>query len=360
MNPTDISTASLDFGQDELSRTRILEISLGAIRPDPAQPRRYFDEEALAELRDSMALYGLLQPVGVRPAADGGWELIFGERRYRAAVQLGWKVIPARVFPAEAKRIKTVLQLGENAHRADLSLLEYLGGIEQLRDLGVPPAAMARMLCKPNEWVEAMMDISRDPLARSLYEAGIMTQVGAWEAFCRLPEHLRRGLLQSGEQLTIQRCKKALDAHEAQMSARQQGLLESPAPHTSCPMAVSPGQETGEETAQDPAANNVAALDSAPRANDLQWPDRLMQGPERSSGCGEHRTGCAEPDTLVVPIRIPLNLATAILPAHAQEFREIAEWVLGKRDFSGKIHEQTEFAQSALVAAISALVGVEP
>ena len=82
MNPTDTSTAPLNFGQDELSRTEILEISLRAIRPDPDQPRRYFDEEAQAELRDSMALYGLLQPVGVRQSADGSWELIFGERRY--------------------------------------------------------------------------------------------------------------------------------------------------------------------------------------------------------------------------------------------------------------------------------------
>ncbi len=340
MNPIDTCTASLNFGQDELSRTEILEISLRAIRPDPGQPRRYFDEEALAELRDSMALYGLLQPVGVRQAADGSWELIFGERRYRAAILLGWKTIPARVFPVEARRIKTVLQLGENAHRADLSLLEYLGGIEQLRDLGVPAGAMARMLCKPDEWVASMMDISRDPLARSLYEAGIMTQVGAWEAFCRLPEHLRNGLLQSGEQLTIQRCRKVLDAHEAQMSARQQGLLESAAPQTSCPMPVSPGHDTSDETVQDSAAINVAALDYAAITDDV------VQEPEHSSGCGEH---------LVVPVWIPLDLANAILPARAREFREIAE-CLEKGD--GPIRVPAESAEAALVAAINALVGV--
>lgn len=348
MNPIEPCTASLNFGQDELSRTEILELSLRAIRPDPAQPRRYFDEEALAELRDSMALYGLLQPVGVRQAADGCWELIFGERRYRAAILLGWKTIPARVFPVEARRIKTVLQLGENAHRADLSLLEYLGGIEQLRDLGVPAGAMARMLCKPDEWVAAMMDISRDPLARSLYEAGIMTQVGAWEAFCRLPEHLRRGLLQSGEPLTIQRCRKVLDAHEAQMSARQQGLLESTAPQTSCPMPVSPGHDTSEKPEQGSPYINVAALDCAPPAEDLE---RFVQGPELPSGCGEH---------LVVPVWIPLALANAILPARAREFREIAECLVRGSDEKGDgpIRVPAESAEAALVAAINALVGV--
>jgi hypothetical protein len=188
-----------------------------------------------------------------------------------------------------------------------------------------------------------MMDISRDPLARSLYEAGIMTQVGAWEAFCRLPEHLRNGLLQSGEQLTIQRCRKVLDAHEAQMSARQQGLLESAAPQTSCPMPVSPGHDTSEKPEQDSPSINVAALDCAPLADDLE---RFVQGPERPSGCGEH---------LVVPVWIPLDLANAILPARAREFREIAE-CLEKGD--GPIRVPAESAEAALVAAINALVGV--
>ena len=283
---------------------------------------------------------------GLQPALGGngvdslhGNPLAFADRHGGTGVGR----VPARVFPVEARRIKTVLQLGENAHRADLSLLEYLGGIEQLRDLGVPAGAMARMLCKPDEWVAAMMDISRDPLARSLYEAGIMTQVGAWEAFCRLPDHLRNGLLQSGEQLTIQRCRKVLDAHEAQMSARQQGLLESAGPQTSCPLPVLPGHDTSEEPEQDSASINVAALDCAPLADDV------VQGLERSSGCGEH---------LVVPLWIPLDLANAILPARAREFRGIAEWVSGQREFSEEIWMQVESAEAALVAAISALVGV--
>jgi hypothetical protein len=170
-----------------------------------------------------------------------------------------------------------------------------------------------------------------------------MTQVGAWEAFCRLPEHLRNGLLQSGEQLTIQRCRKVLDAHEAQMSARQQGLLESAAPQTSCPMPVSPGHDTSEKPEQDSPSINVAALDCAPLADDLE---RFVQGPERPSGCGEH---------LVVPVWIPLDLANAILPARAREFREIAE-CLEKGD--GPIRVPAESAEAALVAAINALVGV--
>ena len=345
MNTTDTSTAPLNFGQDELSRTEILEISLRAIRPDPAQPRRYFDEGALAELRDSMALYGLLQPVGVRQTAGGCWELIFGERRYRAAILLGWKTIPARVFPMEALRIKTVLQLGENAHRADLSLLEYLGGIEQLRDLGVPAGAMARMLCKPDEWVAAMMDISRDPLARSLYEAGIMTQVGAWEAFCRLPEHLRRGLLQSGEQLTIQRCRKVLDAHEAQMSARQQGLLQEPAAssftspdRSSAAHAESRESEIAAETADDPG--------------------------ESAEPFDLHEQGVATAEDQavdeIITVALPLWLARALVPEREVQLQQIVEWVPSKDDIPDAVRTALAAVEQDLIQVITGLAGGRP
>jgi ParB family chromosome partitioning protein len=333
-------------GSDPLpSRTEILEIPLRAIRPDPDQPRRYFDEEALAELRDSMALYGLLQPVGVRQAADGGWELIFGERRYRAAILLGWETIPARVFPAEARRIKTVLQLGENAHRADLSLLEYLGGIEQLRGLGVPPEAMARMLCKSEKWVAAMMDISRDPLARSLYEAGIMTQVGAWEAFCRLPEHLRNALLQSGEQLTMQRCRKVLDAHEAQMSARQQGLLQEPAA----------------STLPSSARSSAADADSSAPEKTTQTADDPGEFVEP---CDGHEPGVAsakdQADNEIITVALPLWLARALVPERAVQLQQIAEWVPGKDGIPDAIRTALAAVEQDLINVISGFAGGRP
>ena len=345
MNPIDTCTASLDFGQDELSRIEILEISLRAVRPDPDQPRRYFDEDALVELRDSMALYGLLQPVGVRQAADGSWDLIFGERRYRAAILLGWTTIPARVFPVEARRIKTVLQLGENAHRADLSLLEYLGGIEQLRDLGVPAGAMARMLCKPDEWVAAMMVISRDPLARSLYEAGVMTQVGAWEAFCRLPEHLRRGLLQSGEQLTIQRCRKVLDAHEAQMSARQQGLLQEPTAST----LPSPARSTTAD------AESSAPEKTTQIADDPGEFAEPCDGREQEVASADDRA-----DNETITVALPLWLARALVPERAVYLQQIAEWVPSKDGIPDAIRTALAAVEQDLIQVITGLAGGRP
>ncbi|MDA8095284.1 MAG: ParB/RepB/Spo0J family partition protein [Betaproteobacteria bacterium] len=336
------SSASLDFGRDELTETRIQEVAVDTIRPDPDQPRRYFDEEAMSELCASMSLYGLLQPVGVRKAADRGWDLIFGERRLRAAIELGWKTISARVYPVDARKIKTVLQLGENAHRADLSLLEYLGGIDQLRTLGVPAGAIARMLCKPEEWVTALLDISRDPLARSLYESGIMTHVGAWESFCRLPEHLRNGLLQSGEQLTPLRCKRALDAHEAQKPARQLGLIpdaegdnRESGSHVDAEIVSSPEIQGANEPGFAVVTTDAVPVGSADRSEHAPVPcgagfaptiARADTGAADSAGPSHGPVGCAAWDTAAtIRVEFPVALAQALLPGKNPLDDDIAE-----------------------------------
>ena len=64
---------------------RVLELQIANIRPNPYQPRRAFDEESLRELASSIQHHGILQPLTVRPAGDGRWELVAGERRLRAA-----------------------------------------------------------------------------------------------------------------------------------------------------------------------------------------------------------------------------------------------------------------------------------
>src|SRR5688572_21024416 len=68
----------------------LLQLPLQAVRPNRYQPRQAFDEEALGELTESMRASGLLQPVIVRPLSGGKYELVAGERRWRAAERLGW------------------------------------------------------------------------------------------------------------------------------------------------------------------------------------------------------------------------------------------------------------------------------
>lgn len=108
------------------------EIPLAQIRANPYQPRREFRAEELADLEASLKANGLLQPITVRPASTGGgYELIAGERRFRAATRLGWKVIPALVKEV-ADRDALALALVENLQRADLDPVEEADGYQRL------------------------------------------------------------------------------------------------------------------------------------------------------------------------------------------------------------------------------------
>jgi ParB family chromosome partitioning protein len=106
------------------------ELPLGEIKPNRYQPRRAFDPAALKELKDSMATSGLLQPIVVRPAAHG-YELVAGERRWRAAKELGWKRIPSVVREVDERTLLT-LALVENLQRASLSPIDEAEGYERL------------------------------------------------------------------------------------------------------------------------------------------------------------------------------------------------------------------------------------
>jgi ParB family chromosome partitioning protein len=108
-------------------------IPIADIQPSPYQPRRHFDNEALTELANSIANQGLLQPVVVRARPQGGYELIAGERRWRAAKQVGLTKIPAvirTISDAEASAFGLI----ENMQREDLNAMEEAMGLARLRD----------------------------------------------------------------------------------------------------------------------------------------------------------------------------------------------------------------------------------
>lgn len=110
---------------------RLEELPVGSIVPNPNQPRVHFDEESLAELAASIREIGVLQPVLVRSTGEGAYELIAGERRWRAARRAGLAVIPAVVRTAD--NVASVEQaLVENLHRQDLTPLEEAAAYQQL------------------------------------------------------------------------------------------------------------------------------------------------------------------------------------------------------------------------------------
>ncbi|WP_411278925.1 ParB/RepB/Spo0J family partition protein [Gemmatimonas sp.] len=109
-------------------------LKLSQIRANPYQPRQEFRPEELADLEASLRVNGLLQPITVRPAPNGtGYELIAGERRFRAATRLGWTEIPALVKPVDDKTL-LVLAMIENLQRADLDPIEEADGYQRLAD----------------------------------------------------------------------------------------------------------------------------------------------------------------------------------------------------------------------------------
>jgi ParB family transcriptional regulator, chromosome partitioning protein len=125
-------------------QTGLREIPTELIRPNPSQPRREFDDEALIALAESVKARGILQPVVVRPLAGGAYELIAGERRLRAAVIAGIGEVPAIVRETdESERLE--LALIENMAREDLNAVEEARACATLvEDLGLTKEEVGR------------------------------------------------------------------------------------------------------------------------------------------------------------------------------------------------------------------------
>jgi ParB family transcriptional regulator, chromosome partitioning protein len=121
------------------------ELPIGTVKPNPFQPRTRMDEAPLDDLVASMQASGLLQPIVVRPKANG-YELIAGERRWRAATRLGWTKIPAVVKDVDDQTLLT-LALIENLQRDDLSPIDEASGYQRLADeFHLPHGEIARLV----------------------------------------------------------------------------------------------------------------------------------------------------------------------------------------------------------------------
>lgn len=124
---------SADTGLRQVAGAYFEEIAVGSITPNPRQPRRTFDEEALEELSASITEVGLLQPVVVRKIGDGNYELVMGERRWRASQRAGLEYIPAIVRETpDTDMLRDALL--ENLHRQQLDPLEEAAAYQQLLD----------------------------------------------------------------------------------------------------------------------------------------------------------------------------------------------------------------------------------
>jgi len=127
----------------------VLEIALNRIDRNPDQPRLAFDETQLGELAASIAVHGVLQPIIVRELADGGYQLIAGERRARAAKLAGLESIPAVVRDSVGNESSLELALIENLQREDLNAIETATAYRELIDrFGMTHEGVARQVGK--------------------------------------------------------------------------------------------------------------------------------------------------------------------------------------------------------------------
>jgi ParB family chromosome partitioning protein len=148
---------------DAQSSGALREIAVSAIDPNPYQPRREFDEVQLKELADSIEASGLLQPVVVRSRPNGRFELIAGERRYRAIQRIGWQRVPAVVKEVDDRALLT-LALIENLQRDDLSPIDAAMGYQRLmEEFTLPQQEVARLVGKDRSTISNTLRLLRLP-----------------------------------------------------------------------------------------------------------------------------------------------------------------------------------------------------
>ena len=151
-------------------------LALEEITPNREQPRKEFDEEKIAELADSIRQHGILQPLLVRPMVTGGYQIVAGERRYRAARMAGLSEVPVVVRELEDAQV-TELALIENLQREDLTPMEEAQGYQSLMEkYGMTQEQVAETVGKSRPTVtNALRLLQLSEEVRELLELGSIT-----------------------------------------------------------------------------------------------------------------------------------------------------------------------------------------
>jgi ParB family transcriptional regulator, chromosome partitioning protein len=190
----------------------IREIEIGRIRPNPAQPRTHFDESAIAELAESIAERGVLQPILVRPDGDN-FQLVAGERRWRAAQRARLHTIPAIVRDIDDST-SAEIALIENVQREDLNAIEEAEGYKTLIDsFGHTQDEVAKLVHKSRSHVAnllRLLDLPA-PVKQMLLQGAI--SMGHARAVAAAPDP---------ERLALEIADKGLSVRQAETLARKQ------------------------------------------------------------------------------------------------------------------------------------------
>ena len=168
--------ALIDDFSPEPGQETITKLPLQKVEPNPNQPRRSFDEEELQALADSIAEHGILQPLAVRALDGGFYQIIAGERRWRASRMAGLTEVPVRVITADEQRAME-MALVENLQREDLNPIEEAKGYRALLDdYGMTQDEVAQSVGKSRPAVaNAMRLLALSEPVRKLVEDGTLS-----------------------------------------------------------------------------------------------------------------------------------------------------------------------------------------
>jgi len=155
-------------------QAEFLLLSMALVRPNAEQPREHFDEGKMGELAANIAAVGLLQPVSVRAVSGGQFELIQGERRYRACQILDWEAIPALVrHEAMDDEAMLTAALTENMQRVDMNPIEEAKGMSRLQELGKTHEQISRLLAVSTPTIASRLAwLELEPEVQALVAAG--------------------------------------------------------------------------------------------------------------------------------------------------------------------------------------------
>ena len=164
------------FGEEEQSKAEVEIVPIARLEPREAQPRVNFEEESLAELAASIEEYGLIQPITVRRLSSGYYQIIAGERRWRASRLAGLSEVPVRIIEADDK-LATELALVENLQREDLNPLEEAQGYRTLiEEYGLTQDEAAKRVGKSRPVVtNALRLLALAPEVQQFIEQGLLS-----------------------------------------------------------------------------------------------------------------------------------------------------------------------------------------
>lgn len=252
--PTDITGGS---------GSGLREVPVGSILPNPHQPRAYFDEESLASLTASVAELGVLQPVLVRDLGDDRYELIAGERRWRAAKRAGLPSIP--VVIREVDEVLSLEQaLVENLHRENLNPLEEAAAFQQLmEDFELTQEAVAQKVGKSRSAIANTLRLFQLPPSIQRLVAENQLAAGHAKALLGTPDRAYQELLAKrivAEGLSVRDAEEAVRLHNevAQSDPEEPDTASAPpAPNRGAKRLRAPGLLELEDLLADHLATRV-------------------------------------------------------------------------------------------------------